>query len=44
MIAIIKATKNLTIDKLVELLREEQAKVEIDLVQINMGTVVKRKI
>ncbi len=43
-IAIIKATKNLTIDKLVELLREEQAKVEIDLVQINMGTVVKRKI
>jgi hypothetical protein len=39
-----KATKNLTINKLVELLREEQAKVEIDLVQINMGTVVKRKI
>ena len=26
-----KATKNLTVNKLVELLREEQAKVEIDL-------------
>jgi 3-isopropylmalate dehydratase small subunit len=39
-----KSNQNLTINKLVELLREEQAKVEIDLVQINMGTVVKRKI
>jgi len=38
-----KASKNLTLYKLVELLRGEQSKVEIELVKLNMGESNKRK-
>ena len=38
-----KATKNLTIFKLIELLRTEQSKVETDLVKLRMGEVLKKK-
>ena len=38
-----KATKNLTIFKLIELLRTEHTKVETDLVKLRMGEVLKKK-
>ena len=39
-----KATKNLTVFKLIELLRSEQSKVETDLVKLRMGEIIKKKI
>jgi hypothetical protein len=39
-----KATKNLTVYKLIELLRTEQSKVETDLVKLRMGELIKKKL
>ena len=39
-----KATKSLTVFKLIELLRSEQSKVETDLVKLRMGEIIKKKI
>jgi hypothetical protein len=39
-----KATKNLTVYKLIELLRTEQSKVETDLVKLTMGELIKKKL